>query len=238
MVVEAVRQTRISAVRSVQPPRPVHPVNRSTPVNLVTRIAVAALDPLSRAGLVALLQGQSGLKVVNDEQGDSDVLVLAASRLDSRVVSILRRSASVTQRPVILVVDEITETELILAVECRVLAVLPRAAATGERLVRTVRSVVHGGGVLPTALVGDLLNYLSALQKDVLQEAGLGAAGLTPREVEVIRLMAEGLETAEIGSRLGYSGRTVKGIIHQVAHKHQLRNRSHIIAHAMRAGVI
>jgi DNA-binding CsgD family transcriptional regulator len=87
-------------------------------------------------------------------------------------------------------------------------------------------------------LVGDLLNYVRTLQRDVLREAGLDAAGLTPREVEVIRLMADGLETTEIGARLGYSGRTVKGVIHQVARKHQLRNRSHIIAHAMRTGAI
>ncbi len=209
-----------------------------SPVSLVTRIAVAAADQLSRVGVVTLLQGQAGLKVVNDERAESDLLILATPRLDSRAVSLLRRSAAVTPRPVVLVVDEISEQELILAVECRVLAVLPRAATTGELLVRSVRSVMDGGGVLPAPLVGDLLKYLRALQKDVLQEAGLGAAGLTPREVEVIRLMADGLETTEIGARLGYSGRTVKGVIHQVARKHQLRNRSHIIAHAMRSGVI
>ncbi len=233
MVVQVVPQARLTRAKAAGPTAP-----GSKPVNLVTRIAVSAADPVSRAGLVALLQGQAGLRLVSDDQDDSDVLVLAAARLDGRVMPVLRRSATTTRRPVVLVVDEINEQELLLAVECRVLAVLPRAATTGDRLVRSVRTVAEGNGVLPAPLVGDLLNYLRTLQKDVLQEAGLGAAGLTPREVEVIRLMAEGLETTEIGARLGYSGRTVKGVIHQVARKHQLRNRSHIIAHAMRSGVI
>ncbi|MEU8817614.1 response regulator transcription factor [Actinoplanes sp. NPDC048796] len=201
-------------------------------------VSVQATDSLTLAGLTVLLEGRPELRVLGPEQAGGDVLVFAADRLDARVVAALRRSATATRRPVVLVLDEMNDSELLLAVECRVHSVLPRAAVTAERLTRAVTAVAAGDGVMPPPLVGDLLKHLRDLQQRVLDEAGLNAAGLTPREIEVIRLMAEGLETTEIAGRLSYSERTVKGIIHTITRRLGLRNRSHIIAHAMRYGVI
>jgi DNA-binding CsgD family transcriptional regulator len=79
---------------------------------------------------------------------------------------------------------------------------------------------------------------LSHLRQQVLDESGFNAAGLTPREVELIRLMADGLDTKEIAQQLHCSERTVKGTLHHVTRRLRLRNRSHIVAHAMRYGVI
>ncbi|MFF0380078.1 helix-turn-helix transcriptional regulator [Actinoplanes missouriensis] len=201
-------------------------------------VSLRATDPLTLAGLSGLLADRPELLVLDPDEAGGEVLVFAADRLDARVVPALRRSAAVTRRPVVLVLDEINESELLLAVECRVQSVLPRAAATGERLVRAVTAVAAGDGLLPPPLVGDLLKHLRELQRQVLDEAGLTASGLTPREIAVIRLMAEGLETTEIAAELCYSERTVKGVIHAITRRLRLRNRSHIIAHAMRYGVI
>ncbi|MCO5995314.1 helix-turn-helix transcriptional regulator [Actinoallomurus rhizosphaericola] len=201
-------------------------------------VSLRATDSLTLAGLTVLLSDRPELRVLAEDEIGGDVLVFAADRLDGRVAPALRRSAAATGRPVVLVVDEISESELLLAVECRAHAVLPRAAVTAERLARTVVAVAAGDGMLPPPLVGDLLKHLRQLQRQVLDDAGLNASGLTPREVEVIKLMAEGLETTEIAARLCYSERTVKGIIHRITRRLRLRNRSHIIAHAMRYGVI
>jgi DNA-binding NarL/FixJ family response regulator len=59
-------------------------------------------------------------------------------------------------------------------------------------------------------------------------------AALSPRERDVIRLVAEGRDTAEIAVALSYSERTVKGVIHEVTSRLQLRNRSHVVAFALR----
>jgi DNA-binding CsgD family transcriptional regulator len=72
----------------------------------------------------------------------------------------------------------------------------------------------------------------------VLQPHGLSTAGLTPREIDVLRLMADGLDTAEIASQLCYSERTVKNVIYGVTNRLKLRNRSHAVAYALRAGEI
>ncbi len=63
-------------------------------------------------------------------------------------------------------------------------------------------------------------------------------AGCSDREVEVLRLVADGLDTAEIATRLSYSQRTIKTVLHDVTTRLQLRNRSHAVAYALREGLI
>ena len=62
--------------------------------------------------------------------------------------------------------------------------------------------------------------------------------GLSEREAEVLKLVANGHDTAEIAGRLSYSQRTVKNILHDVTTRLQLRNRSHAVAYAVREGLI
>lgn len=61
---------------------------------------------------------------------------------------------------------------------------------------------------------------------------------LKKRQEAVIALLAEGKSTAEIASCLSVSERTVKGDVHHYAASHGLRNRCHVVAHALRTGTI
>ena len=54
----------------------------------------------------------------------------------------------------------------------------------------------------------------------------------------MLRLLADGWETAEIAARLNYSERSVKNIIHGVLGRHGLRNRTQAVAYALRSGVL
>ncbi len=203
------------------------------------RVALQAGDPLSQAGLAGYLANRPEITVLRPSQrSEAGVLVLAADRLTAEVISALRRAAAEAGTPIVLVINEITEAELLTAVECRVVAILPRAAVTAERLVHSVLAAAAGGGVMPPNLVGELLKHIERLQRDVLTPYGLNASGLTPREVDVLRLMADGLDTAEIAGELCYSERTVKNVIYGVTHRLKLRNRSHAVAYALRAGMI
>ena len=200
------------------------------------KIVLQAPDPLSRAGLAGLVEKDPGMEIVEDWT-DSDVAVVAADRLRHDVVSRLRRVADATGKPVVLVVSELNEGELLTAVECRVVAVLPRQALTEERLRHCIRTAVAGGGVIPPSLVGELLKHVERLQREVLAPNGLNASGLTAREIDVLRLLADGKETPEIAAELCYSERTVKNVLYGVTHRLNLKSRSHAVAYAMRAGV-
>jgi DNA-binding NarL/FixJ family response regulator len=63
-------------------------------------------------------------------------------------------------------------------------------------------------------------------------------SGLTDRETHVLRMVADGHDTAEIAQELCYSERTVKNILHDVTSRLQLKNRSHAVAFAVREGLI
>ena len=79
-----------------------------------------------------------------------------------------------------------------------------------------------------------------------LQQNLIGVDGATAIEIvgggrrlrALTRLLAEGRDTVEIASILCYSERTVKGVIHGITSRLQLRNRSHAVAYALRNGLV
>jgi len=62
--------------------------------------------------------------------------------------------------------------------------------------------------------------------------------GLSPRDVEVLRLISEGYRVAAIAQRLCYSESTVKKAIHDLMVKVGARNQTHAVAIAIRSRVI
>jgi DNA-binding NarL/FixJ family response regulator len=72
----------------------------------------------------------------------------------------------------------------------------------------------------------------------VLAPRGLTFSGLTEREVKVLRLLADGMDTTEVGRQLFLSERTVKNVVHDIMSRLNLRNRTHAVAYALRQGLI
>ncbi|MCO8275547.1 response regulator transcription factor [Actinoplanes sp. TRM 88003] len=205
----------------------------------MVRVQVRTTDALVAEGLASYLSEHPGVTVLEDEAAEvPDVLLVETERLTFGVFSMLRHFTATVDRPVVLVASEIEESQLMVLVENRVVAIIPRAAVGRERLVHSVLAAADGGGVMPARLMGELLEHFRRMQREILQPNGLTLSGLTAREVEVLRLMADGLNTNEIAESMRYSVRTVKTIIYGVMERYQLRNRSHVVAYAVRAGVI
>jgi DNA-binding NarL/FixJ family response regulator len=101
-----------------------------------------------------------------------------------------------------------------------------------------ITGAARGEGSVPPDLLGRLLDQVGTLQRGVLGPRGLTFNGLATREIEVLRLVADGCDTSEIADRLAYSERTVKNVLHDVTTRLQLRNRSHAVAYALRQGLI
>ena len=200
---------------------------------------VFSSDPISQAGVVSQLRQQPQVRLLGDAEIDqAAVAVVICEDFDERtrqVVQALRRGDAPR---VILVAGVIDDGTVVAAAECRVSGLLRRCDATSEGLVRTVVRVAAGDGEVPPDLLGRLLDQLGRLQRQVLAPRGLTFAGLSPREAEVLRLVADGHDTAEIALRLCYSERTVKNVLHELTTRLQLRNRSHAVAYAMREGLI
>jgi DNA-binding NarL/FixJ family response regulator len=201
------------------------------------QLLVCATDPVSRAGVAAQLSGHREVRVVEDADAASVSLVVA-EEIDDEAVQVIRRVQRHGGIRVVLVVTRIDDRGLLAAVEAGACGLLRRSEATATTLVSAVRVAAAGDGTVPPDLLGRLLAQVGRLQRQVLAPRGLNFAGLTEREVAVLRLVAEGHGTSEIARRLSYSERTIKNVLHDVTSRLNLRNRSQAVAYALREGMI
>jgi len=202
-----------------------------------TAVHVYANDPLSRAGVAAGLEEASEVVVV-DEEADASVALVVADDIDDDALQAIRRAQRAGSARVVLVVTRIDDGGLLTAVGAGACGVVRRAEATQNVLTGAVAVAANGDGTLPTDLLGRLLSQVSRLQRQVLAPRGLGLHGLSDREIDVLRLIADGYQTDEIARRLAYSERTIKNVIHDITSRLQLRNRSQAVAYAVREGLI
>ena len=115
--------------------------------------------------------------------------------------------------------------------------------ATAERLFDAVRVVAAGEALLAPGLTRRLISEFARLQPQAV--AGPAAAGrpgaltaLTPRETEVLRLVAEGLSNTEIAGRLVVTEETVKTHVSRILAKLGLRDRTQAVVVAYESGLV
>jgi DNA-binding NarL/FixJ family response regulator len=204
-----------------------------------TRVFVAASDPVSRAGIASQLRSNHSLETVEERQIDGDVVALVvADQMDEETTQTIRALKRRGVERVVLIVTRVDDTGLLSALEAGARGVLRRNQATPENLFEAIRAAAGGEGALSPDLLGRLLDQVGRLQRQVLNPRGLSFAVLTDREIKVLKLLADGLDTAEVGRRLFYSERTVKNIVHDVTSRLNLRNRTQAVAYALRQGLI
>lgn len=200
---------------------------------------VHGADPISSAGVISQLRSRPEVRVV-DELGldEAVVAVVVCDQLDDETQRVIRALSRGSKPRIVLVASTIDEGALVTAAEAGVGGLMRRSEATCDALVRSITRVACGEGEIPPDLLGRLLEQVGRLQRQVLSPRGLAFSGLTPRETEVLRLVAEGHDTAEIAEQMCYSERTIKNVLHDLTTRLQLRNRTHAVAYAMREGLI
>ncbi|MBV7245639.1 MULTISPECIES: helix-turn-helix transcriptional regulator [Streptomyces] len=203
-------------------------------------VVLRAQDPISQAGVASQLRARPEVTVVDRDDGEAapQVVVMVVDAVDDEVLRVLRNIQRTSTCRTVLVTTDIDEQKLVSAAECGVAGVVRRSDSTPDHLVQVIGTVARGEGHLPSDLLGRLLEEVGRLQGQVLGPRGLHFTGLAAREVDVLRLVAEGYDTADIATKLAYSERTIKNVLHSVMTRLQLRNRSHAVAYAMRQGLI
>ncbi|MCS0637518.1 response regulator transcription factor [Streptomyces sp. LP05-1] len=200
-------------------------------------VAVTAPDPISHEGAISQLRRHPEIEL-REQSGPGTVALLIENALDETALTRLRRVVRSEGARAVLVVGAIRENELLSVVECGVGAIVWRHEATAHRLVQAVLAASRGEGDLPGDLLGRLISQVGSMHRGAVDRPGVPSLGLTPREVDVLRLIAEGLDTGEIARKLSYSERTVKNVMHGLTTRLHLRNRAHAVAHALREGYI
>lgn len=211
-------------------------------VTAAVTVAVLADEPLVAQGAVAWLRECSGIVPVPPDQLDrASVVLVIAGQVGEQILSLLRRAAELApgrEMRFVLVCDQIRDWQLLQLLGYGMVSVLPRRDSDYQRIARALSEARAGRVELPADTAGHLARRIQTITRDVLDPHGLTAAGLYTREVDVLRLLAEGLDTAEVARRLSYSERTVRNIIHGVLKRMKLRNRAHAVAFALRSGVL
>ncbi|MEJ3405453.1 response regulator transcription factor [Rathayibacter sp. YIM 133350] len=204
-----------------------------------TTVRVYARDPISEAGLSSQLRPRPEVRIVAaDEEDAPEVVLVIVEHVDDEALNTLRFLRRNGDSRVVLIASQLDDKDLVRAVESGVVGLVRRTDATPDRLVSVIAAAAEGEGTVPPDLLGRLLDQVGRLQRTVLDPRGIAFTGLAAREVEVLKLVADGWDTAQIATKLCYSERTVKNVLHDVTTRLQLRNRSHAVAYAMREGLI
>jgi DNA-binding NarL/FixJ family response regulator len=204
-------------------------------------VGLRAGDPISAAGVASQLRPRPELQVVDGEAADLTpvvVVVVVVDAVDEAAVQLLRNVQYTSPARVVLVATRIDDQQLVSAAECGVAGIVRRAEATPERLVQVISAAAKGEGTVPGDLLGRLLEQVGRLQRQVLSLHGINFNGLAEREIEVLRLLADGHDTAEIALKLSYSERTIKNVLRNLIARLQVRNRTQAVAYAIRQGLI
>jgi DNA-binding NarL/FixJ family response regulator len=212
----------------------------------VISIALIEDNRLVREGISVLLNQHPDLKVIAGASGD-DTAALRGTKPDVILLDVGlghgKSSLQVAER----VKKEFAESKIV------VMDVLPihediaefvnvgvsgfmMKDATLEDLATTIRSVARGVNVLPPQMTSTLFTQIA---KDAIARGrteALEAVRMTPREREVINLIAEGLGNKEIAARLNIATDTVKSHVRNVMEKLMLHTRLQIAAYAHREG--
>jgi len=207
------------------------------------RILVADDHPMLREGLISVLSTQQDLEVVGEAADGSEVVRLADSLKPDVILLDLEmpglsgvaaleklRDADSTARTIIFTAYD-TDERILGALRAGARGYLLKGAARTE-IFDAIRTVHAGGSLLQPVVTNKLLQTMSRAQRREETEP------LTPREIEVLALLSQGLQNKEISGRLFISERTVKFHVSSLMHKLGAENRTETVTIAAQRGLI
>jgi two-component system nitrate/nitrite response regulator NarL len=198
-----------------------HPVFRDGLQRLLEEAGIAVLAAVDdgRAALEAMRKYRPQVGIIDLQLPDVDGTVVIDSarreRLPTRLLVLSARtdSASVYR-----------------CIELGAAGYLPKLTA-GDEISAAVIALARGESVVPAELQSGLASEIRLRRAD-------DRPVLTPRELDIIRLAADGHSNAEIGLRLHVSTATVKTHLQHVFEKLEVSDRSAAVAQALRRGLL
>ena len=202
------------------------------------RLLVVAGDPLARTGLSLALNDQPGCEVVGQvasgaelvhdiEVYQPDVVVWDLGWDPTGALEHLT-DAGESGPPILALLPDETQVSETLATGVRGLLL---RSTDAETIVAATTAVARGTVVLDRELAAALLPARDQSEAPLVES-------FTPRELEVLRLLAEGLPNKGIASRLGISEHTVKFHVNAILGKLGARSRTEAVTRATRLGLI
>lgn len=209
------------------------------------RIVIADDHPVVRRGLAQFIADEDELEIVAEcADGESALAAVARYAPDVLIVDlrmpllsgieILRRLQALPSSPAtVLLAGNVSDDEVVEAMRLGVRGVVLKEMAP-SLLVACIRKVAAGGTWLEKEAVGRTLDKLLRQESSRQKVRDI----LTPREIEIVRMVASGLGNREAGEKLFISEGTVKTHLHSVYEKLGLKGRVHLVRYAQENGLM
>jgi two-component system nitrate/nitrite response regulator NarL len=206
-------------------------------------------QPLFRGAIAALIAGQDDLEVVGEAENgleavekahelDPDLIVMDVEMpvMDGVEATRLVREQKPAVKVVMLTVSE-SDDHVFDAIRLGAHGYLLKDLRP-EELFERIRSVMRDETPLSPAIAGRLLEEIrSGATTRSSSATATEEPSITPRELEILQLVAEGMSNKEIGKRLYITEGTVKNHVHNALEKLHMKNRIQAAAYITRQGL-
>ena len=199
-----------------------------------------------RQGVRAFLETQPDIKVIGEAGSGEEAIPLCESLAPDIVlmdllmpgmggVEATRRVKAISPRTQVIVLTSYHEDEHVVpAIRAGALSYLLKDAAPGE-IATAIRKAAVGEVTLSPAIAAQMMKAVTGERKAI--EASMPSP-LTTRELEVIRLIADGLSNTEIAEKLFLSEKTVKSHVSNILAKLHVTDRTQAAVYAWREGIM
>jgi DNA-binding NarL/FixJ family response regulator len=206
---------------------------------MTIRLVLADDHFVVRTGLRAMLESDPDIEIVGEAATGSEAIELVGQTLPDLVLMDLRMpdgdGVEATKRlrelhpttEVLVLTTYDTDADILRAIEAGATGYLLKDA-TRDELLRATRLAAAGETALAPSVASRLV--------DRVRDPGAGA--LSPRELQILELVAKGLTNREIGARLYISEATVKTHMIHVFSKLGVEDRTHAVSEAVTRGII
>ncbi|MFM2429214.1 MAG: hypothetical protein RLZZ511_427 [Cyanobacteriota bacterium] len=212
----------------------------------IVRLVIVEDDPMMQLGLEQSLQdyphvqivalaadGVSGLAAVRQHQPDLVVMDIGLPRLDGIAVTQAIK-AEMPQIRVVMFTSHISETEIVASLSSGADAYCIKGANV-ELLISAIEAALDGAVYLDPKIARKVLEHLRPPPPEADKAA---LATLSPRELDVLQLMVQGLSNSEIAESLYLSTNTIKTHLRGIMNKLAVDDRVQAAVVALRAGLI
>jgi DNA-binding NarL/FixJ family response regulator len=206
-------------------------------------VAIFSIDPVLRRNLEQLPRDDPAVVIVGIVDEPSSLWELANRNrvdvvlADNPTRELLAEYRARHDRTALVVLLEGADAEdTIRALYAGARAILPRTAKSDE-IITAIKAVTNGLAVLPGELLPALLSGASFVG-ELLDDKDPDRVRLTPRELEVLAAMADGVSNKAIARRLGISFHTAKFHVAAILAKLSADSRTEAVARAAQLGLV